>query len=201
MNTLKDKNGKTEAEFLRDYDVTKYFRPSVTVDALLYCADGDCLRLLLIKRGGHPYLGCYAFPGGFVDEHESCEEAVSRELKEETSVAGIALRQLVTVSTPLRDPRARNITVAFCGKVASNIAFAAGDDASDAEWFDITFDTDGGMTFYGNDEKFTCKLDIVRDVFGRIDLNATSVTERGKIAFDHAKVIWYLYEALRRGDV
>ena len=102
MAQLKDKNGKTEQEFLREYDVTRYFRPSVTVDAVLYLPSAHGGKVLLIKRGGHPYLGLFAFPGGFVDENEDCETAVARELFEETGISNVPLRQLVAASTPGR---------------------------------------------------------------------------------------------------
>lgn len=192
----KDKNGKTENEFLREYDVTRYFRPSVTVDAVLFCKKphGRGAKVLLIERGGHPFIGKYAFPGGFVEQSESCESAAARELYEETGIAGIALRQLLTASTPDRDPRHRNITVVFCARVSEPIAARGGDDAADAKWFDITA-TDGEITFESDDEKFLCRLEVARDPFGKIDINNTRIIERGKTAFDHAKIIYYLLDS------
>ena len=59
---LKDKNGLTEAEFLAQYDPGDYPRPSVTVDMMVLGTKKDLsgLRILLIKRGGHPYLNSWA---------------------------------------------------------------------------------------------------------------------------------------------
>lgn len=198
MDFARDKNGKTEDQFLRDYDVTVYFRPSVTVDAVLYRYSENTVRVLLIRRGGHPYINKYAFPGGFVDENEPCEDAVARELNEETGITGIPLSQLVTVSTPGRDPRWRNITIVFCAEVDKDIAFAAGDDAADAKWFDVTV-SDGTLCFKADDgESFTSELALVYDSFGQIDLNKTKIVDRGLVAFDHAKIICYLYNQLTR---
>ena len=197
MELLKDKNGKTEAEFLRGYDVTKYFRPSVTVDAVLYRVQKNGIKVLLIERGGHPFIGDYAFPGGFVESDEPCEAAVARELFEETGIKGVALRQLVTASTPGRDPRWRNITVVFCAEVKEIPQAQAGDDAAAAKWFDIVCDGNGGFKLTAKDEEFTCKLDVVRDAYGKIDLNNTKIVERGKLAFDHAKLIYYLIDTLK----
>lgn len=196
MDMALDKRGKTEEEFLREYDVTKYFRPSVTVDAMLYKRLGaDRIRLLMIKRGGHPFIGKYALPGGFVEEDEACEAAVLRELNEETNITGVPFRQLVTVSTPGRDPRWRNITVVYYG-VADGITDAtAGDDAAEAVWFDITRDGDT-LYFAADDVRFFCRLDIKRDAFGKIDINNTVVTEGGRVAFDHAKLVCYLLEEI-----
>lgn len=197
MDTARDKNGKTEAEFLRDYDVTKYFRPSVTVDAVLYEKTAGGIKILMIERGGHPYIGTYAFPGGFVESDEPCESAAARELFEETGISDVKLRQLVTASTPGRDPRWRNITVVFCAEVTGEIAATAGDDAAKTKWFDVVREG-GKMTFCAADgEKFACKLDIVRDAFGMTDINETAIEERGKTAFDHVKIISYLMDTLK----
>lgn len=200
---LTDRNGKTEEEFLREYDVTKYFRPSVTVDAALFKPSEHGGNLLLIKRGGHPFIGSWAFPGGFVDADEPCEVAVARELTEETGIKNVPLRQLVTASTPGRDPRWRNITVVFCGKVDGELAASGDDDAADAKWFAFTYKNDNDTVTLGFDgaEKFECVLKVKRDAFGRLDLNGTEIAERGGMAFDHAKIVAYLFEAYARGEV
>ena len=69
---LVDENGLTEEEFLSQYQPRDYERPSVTVDMLIFAVDksGENKRLLLIKRKNHPYLGCWALPGGFVEMKE-----------------------------------------------------------------------------------------------------------------------------------
>ena len=82
---LRDKNGLTEAEFLAAYRPGDYPRPSVTVDILLFLKPKEGLpKLLLVRRGGHPCLGMWALPGGFVNPDENTEAAVLRELEEET---------------------------------------------------------------------------------------------------------------------
>lgn len=200
VEKARDRNGKTEQEFLREYDVTKYFRPSVTVDAVLYRKIENGIRLLMIERGGHPFIGRYAFPGGFVDRDEDCETAAARELEEETNIRGVALRQLITASTPGRDPRWRNITVVFCAE-ADECEARAGDDAANAVWFDVVCKKDGTLEFCGNGIRFVAKLDIVRDAFGKPDINKTQIVERGLTAFDHAKIIYFLAEAVHNGGL
>jgi 8-oxo-dGTP diphosphatase len=42
----------------------------------------------LITRGGDPFKGHYAFPGGFVEYGEDPENACIRELREECNIEG-----------------------------------------------------------------------------------------------------------------
>ncbi len=199
-NGKRDSRGRTEEQFLAEYDVTKYFRPSVTVDALLYVRQPKGIKLLLIRRGGHPFIGEWAFPGGFVEKDEPCEVAAPRELFEETGITGVPLRQLVAASTPDRDPRWRNITVVFCGEVDRALEAKGGDDAREAVWFDVTASVCGNeyrVTLVGADgSRLNSVLDVKRDSFGEVDINATKITERGGLAFDHAKIILYLLEKI-----
>lgn len=202
MGSAIDKNGITEEQFLREYDVTQYFRPSVTVDAVLFSVTEEGGRVLLIKRGGHPYINRWAFPGGFVERDEPCETAARRELKEETGIENIPLRQLVTVSTPDRDPRWRNIGVIFCAKVEGDITALGGDDATEAKWFDFKVNIDGekaSLDFSCDSESFSEEIKLVRDSFGDIDINNTVITKRDGMAFDHAKIVCYLYDHVKRG--
>lgn len=199
-NTRLDKNGKTEAQFLREYDVTQYFRPSVTTDAALYCRTAEHHgKVLLIRRGGHPYIGKWALPGGFVEKDEPCELTAPRELMEETGITGVPLSQLVTVSTPGRDPRWRNITVVYYALLDGVLSAKGGDDAENAEWFDVRYSLDGDaarleLASADGAIKFTSRLKICRDAFGKIDINNTQILEAGELAFDHSKVLSYLIE-------
>ncbi len=54
---LRDKNGLTEQEFLAAYQPKNYERPSLTADIAVFSVSKTETRLLLIRRGGHPFLG------------------------------------------------------------------------------------------------------------------------------------------------
>ena len=114
----------------------KWPRPMVTVDAVVFNVSGNKPRLLLIKRGKEPFKGQWAFPGGFVNMDEELEDAAVRELEEETGLTGVKLEQFHTFGKCGRDPRGRNITVAFMG-ITKTESIKGGDDAAEAKWFEI----------------------------------------------------------------
>lgn len=110
----------------------------VTVDAAVFSFAGDKARLLLIERKHDPYAGQWAIPGGFIEMDEELEDAVARELEEETGLRDISLEQMHTFGTVGRDPRGRQITVVFMGIARDGQTdVCGGDDAAEARWFDI----------------------------------------------------------------
>ncbi|UII19408.1 NUDIX hydrolase [Fulvivirga ligni] len=122
----------------------------VAVDAVVFgYTSAEGLSILLIKRNDETYQGSWALPGGLVKNDESLEEAVARELNEETGVSINYLEQLYTFGTPARDPRNRVVSVAYYGLVQPDVfELDANTDASDAAWFnvkalpDLAFDHD-----------------------------------------------------------
>ncbi len=113
--------------------------PVITVDAIIEVNSG----IVLIKRKNPP--SGWALPGGFVDYGETLEEAVCREMKEETGLDIHLVRQFHTYSDPDRDPRHHTISTIFIATAAGSPR--AGDDAKEAGVFtkddlpdDIAFD-------------------------------------------------------------
>ena len=117
----------------------EYPRPSVTVDVVVFGYDGGRdLKLLLIQRGGDPFKGQWALPGGFVDMDEDLEASALRELEEETGVKDLFVEQLYTFGTPGRDPRGRVISVAYFALVnLTDHPAVAASDAEQAEWYPL----------------------------------------------------------------
>ena len=137
-----------------------YHSPSVTVDAIATRNWDEKLELLMIKRGPEPpeWKGMWAFPGGFVDYGEDPEEAVIRELMEETGVKGKYPLSLTILGTPGRDPRKHCIGLFYLVEVDPNSEPIGGDDAVEAKWVSIDQLTKGNVA--GDHSKV---IDILRE--------------------------------------
>ena len=135
-----NENGETLQQFLDNYDENLYRHPSNTVDMILLTVYEGKLKVLLVKRKNHPFIGDWAMPGGFINFDEDMEEAVKRELEEETSISEYTyFKQLYTFGNVDRDPRTRVITTVYLSMTpSSNIKNThANDDAQDAAWFNV----------------------------------------------------------------
>jgi 8-oxo-dGTP diphosphatase len=111
----------------------------VAVDAVVFGYDAEeGVSVLLITRKFEPFRKFWALPGGLVKEDESLEEAVRRELKEESGIDVSYLEQLYTFGKPDRDPRNRVVSVTYYGLVRpKDYQLSAQTDAEDVAWFNI----------------------------------------------------------------
>ncbi|MDD6769366.1 NUDIX hydrolase [Inconstantimicrobium porci] len=219
---LKEINEVTEEEFLKNYKPYNYERPSLTVDMILFTLDDEeekdlkkvpekVLKVLLIKRKNHPFKNCWAIPGGFVDINENIEDAVYRELKEETNIDNVYLEQLYTWGDVNRDPRMRVVSTSYMALVnKENINVKAGDDAADAAWFTIkkkiikTEDTKIISQIIL--ENATEDIKIVYEITENIEIKGYNKNSKFEIkliegdrglAFDHVKILNYSLERMR----
>jgi len=112
-------------------------RPGLTVDIALV-SNEKRPRVLLIKRKQEPFAGCWALPGGFVEENEPLERAARRELKEEVCLEVGKLEQMWTFADPGRDPRGWTVSVVFLGRVnAGEVEPRPDDDAAEVAWHSL----------------------------------------------------------------
>lgn len=111
----------------------------VAVDAVVFgYTSKEGLSVLLIKRNIDPFKDSWALPGGLVGDDESLEDAIQRELKEETGVNINYLEQLYSFGKPGRDPRNRVISITYYGLVKPDaFELYADTDAGDVAWFNI----------------------------------------------------------------
>lgn len=114
----------------------EYPRPAVTADCVVMTKE-DVPQVLLVERGNEPYKGCWALPGGFMNMDESAEQCAIRELKEETGLDVEKVWQIGAYSKVDRDPRGRNVCVAYLAIVDKPAAVSGQDDAAKAQWFHI----------------------------------------------------------------
>jgi 8-oxo-dGTP diphosphatase len=105
-------------------------RPALTVDGILV----EDHSILLVKRKHAPFQGTWALPGGFVEYGEKIEDAVIREVFEETNVRTKIHSLIGVYSDPHRDPRGHTITVVYMiDRIDGDLH--AGDDASNVKFF------------------------------------------------------------------
>ncbi len=113
-------------------------RPMVSVDAAVFAFFRNKAKLLLVNRKKEPFKGKWALPGGFVNIDEELDDAVARELAEETALVGVPLEQIYTFGNVGRDPRGRQITILYMGIATKRQnKIKASDDAAKVRWFDI----------------------------------------------------------------
>ena len=199
---------QSEKEYLSQYNINKYERPSVTTDIAAFMIRSEesdnykrdsenRLSILLVKRGVHPFMDCWALPGGFLKPDETVEECALREITEETNVVPVAILPVGVFSEPGRDPRGWIISNAFFSVITEeSVKQVGGDDAADAQWFDVSFEKD-------NDGDYRLSLSLREDTASdSIHLDAVLTKERtklgksifliknsGGLAFDHARII------------
>ena len=219
----------TEEEFLKNYDPSRYNRPSLTADMAVFAVlskeektdeyrkdPEQRLGVLLVKRDGFPFRGCWALPGGFAAEGETLSDTAMRELMEETGVDSAFLEPFGVFSRPGRDPRGWIVSQAFLALVdVKKCRVRAGSDAGAAAWFEIGVSRTEQkkyvkktsariLTKYG-----LCLKNEEMDLEIRATLEETKIfqdhhetvtwriPESGGLAFDHAEILIRAFQELR----
>jgi ADP-ribose pyrophosphatase YjhB (NUDIX family) len=107
--------------------------PKVAVGALVT----DGARVLLVRRLAVPRIGFWALPAGYMDADELPEEALVREVAEETGVA-VRVVELLGVAPLAGWTDRRGILLLYRAEpveAGAQVSPAAGDDVSDVRWF------------------------------------------------------------------
>jgi len=106
--------------------------PSVAVDGLVLRSG----KLVAVRRKNEPFRGMPALPGGFVELGERTEDAVVREVREETGLVTKVVRLVGVFSNPGRDPRGHVISIAYALEAVSG-RLRAGSDAAQVVRIDL----------------------------------------------------------------
>ena len=177
----------SQEQFLDWYykqELPQYEKPSVTVAMVAYCFVEGQIKLLLIRRKAHPYQNCLALVGGFMDKGEDAAHACQREVREEVNLdlPLEKIEQLMTVSTPGRDPRGWTVTIAHLVYLPSRALdlVQAGDDAKDVVFVDVDFQT-GKCYLEGVEleeqafafDHYAIIQESIKRIQGRLDWNPT----------------------------
>lgn len=211
----------TEQEFLKSYDITKFQRPSVATDIVLFTMDKQDtnpykiafgpLQILLIQRANHPCKDLWSLPGGFCQPNETFEETAIRELFEETNISNAYLEETKTFTTKDRDPRGWIVSDAFTGIICKNECTLRTDkEAWNAAWFDISLQIKNTKTLTQTTQETTYELTCRNDTNqlhaelcntftlknGRLKHNWKII--RSDFGFDHAQIITELLLHLRK---
>ncbi|MBR4693366.1 MAG: NUDIX hydrolase [Bacilli bacterium] len=192
---------KSEKEFLKDYDSTRFEKLSMTSDILIVSVsskdtdnyrktDKKSMSILLVKRKDYPFKDKWCLPGGFLNpKSETLEECAKRVLKEETNLENVYIEQLYTFDSLDRDPRMRIVSTAFVALVDKN---KLTEHVEHASWFDIIDikNRNNLVDIYldnGTEKiEFTIKKVLREKTTDRYDF---VIVNNDYLAFDHPKVI------------
>lgn len=203
-----EKEYKSEAEFLKDYNKDEFEKLSLTTDiAVFSVSDGEkenyrrlnekFFSVLLVKRNTYPFKDMWCTPGGFVGIDESIDDAAIRILERETNLKDIFVEQLYTFGDVNRDPRMRIVSTSYISLIDKN---RLGEEVSEkASWFNVKY------------EEFDDRIEVTLDngeeqinfIVGKklkehtTDRYKYYVMKNDKIAFDHAILIVSGIERIR----
>ena len=112
-----------------------YFAPQVAGAAIIARADDD--TFLLVQRGEDPGKGLWGLPGGFVELGETVQDALAREVLEETGYI-VELGALLGVWSFFNDVKnIAGIVWIYAARVTGGVLHVASDSVA-AEW--VTYD-------------------------------------------------------------
>ena len=142
---------KEEQDYLKQYNIEKYERPSVATDMVIFSIMEDgktdnfrklqkkALKLLMVKRAEHPFKTMWALPGGFCRPDEDVCETAKRTLYEETNVKGAYLSLVGVFGDVGRDPRGWIVSNTYLALVDGNeCEICPGNEVGETGWFSVS---------------------------------------------------------------
>ncbi|MBO5466041.1 MAG: NUDIX domain-containing protein [Prevotella sp.] len=113
-----------------------YMNPCAATAAFIINSKGE---LLVVRRGKEPAKGTLDLPGGFIDNGETAEEGMTREVKEETALDVIECKYLFSMPNiyPYAGIDVHTLDMLFECKVNNEAEARADDDAAELMWIPI----------------------------------------------------------------
>jgi 8-oxo-dGTP diphosphatase len=109
-----------------------YKTTKITVDGIIKRGN----EILLIKRRNIPFKNSWALPGGYLEYNEKTEDAVIREIFEETGLFTEIINLIGVYSDPKRDPRGHTVSIIYELRIIKG-KLESGDDATDVNFFNL----------------------------------------------------------------
>ncbi|MCJ2513330.1 MAG: NUDIX hydrolase [Candidatus Thermoplasmatota archaeon] len=109
-----------------------YKIPKITVDGIIKKGN----EILLIRRRNIPFKNSWALPGGYLEYNEKTEDAVIREIFEETGLFTEIINLIGVYSDPKRDPRGHTVSIIYELRIIKG-KLESGDDATDVNFFNL----------------------------------------------------------------
>jgi ADP-ribose pyrophosphatase YjhB (NUDIX family) len=200
-----------EKEFLARYKASDFDLLSVAVDVAVFGIeveppedpvrqlDVPRLKILLVRRAGHPFKGAWSLPGGFLGLRETLEGTAARVVASKTGLRDLYMEQLYTFGDPGRDPRARILSCAYLALLdLSGLVAGRGPAGGENAWFSLSLDPKGpALSLEGGGELFAIPLRKAERTLGRIKVPALALRDPSPLAFDHAGIILSALTRLR----
>lgn len=124
-------NGKSKR--CEDCGFVYYFNPSASTVAVIVNQKDE---LLVVRRAKEPAKGTLDLPGGFSDCHETSEEGVAREVREETGLEVEQVEFLFSLPNiyPYSGFEVHTLDMFYLCRVGSTKTVFAADDAAEVMW-------------------------------------------------------------------
>lgn len=113
-----------------------YFNSCAATVAFIQNTTGE---LLVCRRGKNPAKGTLDLPGGFIDMHETAEEGIAREIKEETGLDILRARYLFSLPNTYlySDFLVHTLDLFFLCEIIPTNKLSANDDVAETFWLPI----------------------------------------------------------------
>ena len=206
-----------DKNFLELYSDSKYEKPSVTVDGVVFRIASvqnsnyrklpeKKLQVYLLKRKYSPFKDNYGIIGTFIDLNHELNETMKLCVKNKVGLNNYYFEQLFTFGETSRDPRSRILSVSYL------FLTNAQEELENGEWFDLDLkETNSEITQTATGYVLTKKYDLILSnenvtLTNKLKLKIEKVNleetreltlEENSLAFDHLKIIYYALERLK----
>ena len=208
---------KEDEKFLELYSDSKYEKPSVTVDGVIFRIKSEQnnnyrklplkkLQVFLTKRAFHPFKDKYSVVGTFIDLQHELGDTMKLCVKNKVGLENFYCEQLYTFGEMARDPRTRVLSVGYLMLTDEN------EKLKNGEWFDVELkeidfkqrELKSGyekcqnykLVLKSDDITLTNSIVLKTKKVGLSEVKNLQV-KNSSLAFDHLNIVFYALERLK----